>query len=101
MNECMCACVRARVSVHHCTHHIAHSDIPRDRCHDLNQSAMRISGHDFPMMPVYCVICRTQAITPSYAGNKCSVQSHMVRRALWQNHARVRSPKAVARRPEA
>ena len=66
----MHACVRARVSVHDCTCHIAHSDIPRDRCDGLNKSAMRIRGHDFMMMPVYCVVCRTRAITPSYAGNK-------------------------------
>ena len=65
----MHACVRARVSVHDCISHIAHSDIPRDRCHGLNQSAIRISEHDFTMMTVYCVVCCTRAITPSYAGN--------------------------------
>ena len=81
----MHACVRAGVSVHDCTRHIAHSDIPRDRCHGLNKSAMRISGHDFTMLPLYCVVCRTRAI---------SIQSHMVQRSLWQTNARVRSPKA-------
>ena len=46
------------------------SDIPHDRRHGLNQSATRLSGHDFTIMPAYCVACRTRAITPSYAGNK-------------------------------
>ena len=47
-----------------------HSDIPRDRCLGLNQSATRICGHDFTIMPTYCVVCRTRAITPPYANNK-------------------------------
>ena len=63
----MHACVRARVSVHDCISHIAHSDIPRGGCHGSNQSAMRISGHDFTMMPVYRVVCRTRAINGVWA----------------------------------
>ena len=46
------------------------SDIPRDRCPGLNRSGTRISGHDFTIMLAYCVVCRTRAITQSYAGNK-------------------------------
>ena len=49
---------------------IGFSDIPCDRCHGLNQSATRICGHDFTIMPAYCVVCRMRAITPPYAGNK-------------------------------
>ena len=46
------------------------SDIPRDRRHGLNQSATRISEHDFTTLLAYCVVCRTRAKTPSYAGNE-------------------------------
>ena len=50
-----------------------HSDTPRDRCHGLNQSATRISGPDFTIMPAYCVVCRMRAITPSYKGDKYAI----------------------------
>ena len=33
-----------------------YADISRDRCHSLNQSATRISGPDFTIMPAYSVV---------------------------------------------
>ena len=41
-----------------------------DRSHGLSRSATRVRWPDFTIMPTYCVVCRTQAITQSYAGNK-------------------------------
>ena len=43
------------------------SDIPRDHCHGLTQSATRISGPDFTIIPAYCVVCRARAITGVWA----------------------------------
>ena len=34
------------------------SDIPRDHCHGLNQSATRIGGHDNTIRLAYSIVCR-------------------------------------------
>ena len=61
---------------------IADSDLSRDCCHGLNQSAVRISGPDYTIMPTYSVV-------QQYVGLKLASGPHSTIRVSTAQYSRV------------